>query len=457
MAGIGFELRKQLRKETYAGMLRAYVVAGIVGSGPWIISIGSMLVIGALAPVRAHSEAAVGLVTPFLATVTYLMATSLMLSGLIQLVFVRFIADRLFDKEEEEVVPNLFGALFVTTVVSGAFATAVTVLAFEGHLAFRVFLAASFVTLCNVWVLSVLLSGVKAYRSVVAVFALGYGLVVTLALTLSRYGLAGYIAGFFFGHAVMLFAMLVLVLRRYPTTRFISFDFLDRKKIFPELIITGGLLNAAVWVDKFVFWMNPVTSEPLVGPIRYSVVYDVPIFVAYLSVIPGMAVFFVRIETDFAEQYDLYYDAVQKGDTLAELRRLRLGLVDAARSGIHDVFRIQGLTVAVLLLLGEQVLAIFDIPAFYTYLFNIDVVGVGFQVVLLATLTILFYLDCRKLALYLCAFFAASNLVLSIAAQQLGPRFYGFGFVIAAAATSLIALPALSSKLERLDYETFMT
>jgi uncharacterized membrane protein len=413
-----------------------------------------MLLIGVLARTFARRYE---LVTPFLATVTYLMATSLTLSGALQLVFVRFIADRLFEKKEEEVAPNLLGALVLTTVVSGVVGTLVTGLTFEGHLAFRVFLTAAFVILCNVWMLSVLLSGVKAYRSVVWVFVLGYGLTVVLSLALADFGLAGYVAGFVVGHAVMLFAMLALVLRRYPSDRLIAFAFLDRKKIFPDLAITGALLNAAVWVDKFVFWMNPVTSEPLIGPIRYSVVYDVPIFVAYLSVIPGMAVFFVRIETDFAEQYDRFYEAVREGDTLDELYRLRVGLVDSARSGIYDIFRIQGLTVAVLLLVGERVLALFGIPAFYTYLFNVDVVGVGFQVVLLAALTVLFYLDCRKVALVIAALFAGSNLVLSIVAQQLGPRFYGFGFMVAAAFTSLMALWSLSRKLERLDYETFMT
>jgi uncharacterized membrane protein len=303
----------------------------------------------------------------------------------------------------------------------------------------------------------VLLSGVKAYRSVVLIFASGYGLTVFLSLLFARFGLAGYLAGFFLGHAVMLFAMLVMVLRQYPSDHFIRFDFLQRKLVFPELALVGGLLNGAVWADKFVFWMNPVTSEPLVGPIRYSVIYDVPIFVAYLSVIPGMAVFFVRIETDFAEQYERFYDAVRKGDTLDELYRLRVALVDAARSGIYDIFRIQGLTVAILLLVGTKVLAVFHIPAFYTYLFNIDVVGVGFQVALLGMLTVLFYLDSRKIVLVLAALFATTNTALSIASQQLGPRFYGFGFLLAAAMTSFVALYLLSRKLARLDYETFMT
>ncbi len=462
MAGIGFELRQHLRKDTYAGVLRAYFLAGMVGSGPWVISISSMLFIGALANAPGHEEA----VTPFLATVTYLMACSLTLSGLLQLLFVRFVADRLFEEREDAVAPNLLGALLVTTAASGLCGTAVAASpiwehavppAHEGGIAFRALLVAAFVTLCNVWILSGLLSGVKSYRSVVAVFTLGYGLTVGLAPVFGHIGLAGYLAAFFVGHAVMLFAMLVLVLRRYRSHRFIAFEFLERTKIHPELALTGLLLNAAVWVDKFVFWMNPITSEPLIGPIRHSVVYDVPIFVAYLSVIPGMSVFFVRIETDFAESYDRYYAAVRDGDTLAELQRLRFALAEAARSGINDIFRIQGLTVLVLLLVGEHVLALFRIPSFYSYLFNIDVAGVGFQVLLLATLTILFYLDCRKLALYLAALFTAANLVLSIVSQHLGPRFYGFGFLLAAALTSLVSLAVLSRKLDRLDYETFMT
>ena len=77
--------------------------------------------------------------------------------------------------------------------------------------------------------------------------------------------------------------------------------------------------------------------------------------------------------------------------------------------------------------------------------------------VLLAALTVLFYIDARKAALFVASLFAGLNLVLSLVTQHLGPRFYGFGFLVAAALTSLVALSVLSRKLERLDYETFMT
>lgn len=453
MAGIGFELRKHLREESYTDLFRAYLTAGLIGSGPWIISIGSMLAIGYASRRFARDPQHV---TTFLATVTHLMSTSLIVSGFMQLMFTRFVADRLFAKKPESVAPNVLGALLVVTLVSGAIGTFVSATMFTGYLAYRVLLIVAFVVLCNLWVVSVLLSGMKAYRTVVAVFAGGYAITVGTAVLLSRLGLAGYLAGFCLGHIAMLFAMLSLVLKEYPAREFLRFEFLRRKNIFLELVFAGGLFNLAIWADKFVFWENTVTSDELVGPIRYSVVYDVPIFVAYLSLIPGMAVFFVRIETDFAEQYERFFTAVREGDTLSEIQRLRDGLVDAARAGVYDIFRIQGLTAAVLLLAAPQILGAFQIPSFYSYLFQIDVVAVGFQVVLLGIFTILFYLDYRKLVLALAVLFLVLNVGCSIASLSLGPRFYGFGFAVAVSVTGLAALAALSRRLDRLEYETFM-
>ncbi|MBL8719394.1 MAG: exopolysaccharide Pel transporter PelG [Myxococcales bacterium] len=455
MAGIGFSLRKHLRKETYFGFFTAYLLAGVIGSGPWVVSICSMLLIGTLSP--AFGAKGEGM-SHFLATVTQLMAASLVLSGLLQLMFTRFIADRTFEEDEEAVVPNLFGALLVTTIGSALVATPVAAFGFAdgGHHAYRVLLVCAFVTLCDMWVVTVILSGMKGYWSIVLVFLLGYGITLGAALALAPYGAPGYLAGFCMGHGAMLFAMLVLITRAYPASKLIAFQFLDKKRVFPELALAGVFFNLGIWADKFVFWAYPLTSETLVGPIRYSVIYDVPIFVAYLTVIPGMAAFLVRIETDFAEKFAIFFDAVRKGTSFQRLTVMRSDLVDAAREGIYDVFRIQGLAVATLLVLTPRVLRLFRIPSYYSHLFQIDVVAAGFQVVLLSMFTILFYLDYRKLVLYLCVLFFVANTGLSLLTLALGPRFYGLGFVVAGALTSLLAMGALSRKLERLEYETFM-
>ena len=110
MAGIGFELRKLLKKQSYLGLLEAYTYAGLIGSGPWILSIFGIMLVGVLS---------LGIVVPhlliaqFTVTVTYLFMISLILTGVVQLSFTRFIADRLFAEDDAAVLPNFNGLLLV--------------------------------------------------------------------------------------------------------------------------------------------------------------------------------------------------------------------------------------------------------------------------------------------------------------------------------------------------------
>ncbi|HET6923585.1 MAG TPA: exopolysaccharide Pel transporter PelG, partial [Anaeromyxobacteraceae bacterium] len=167
MAGIGFELRKMLSRDSYAGFLGAYGYAGLASSGPWVLSIGGVLAIGLLA---AGAVTPPERVTQFLVAITWLMAGSLVLTGPLQLVFGRFVADRLYEGRRERILPNLFGALDVTTLVSGALGALLVFPTFDETLPCRALLVANLVVLCDGWLLVVLLSGVKAYRAVAGLF-----------------------------------------------------------------------------------------------------------------------------------------------------------------------------------------------------------------------------------------------------------------------------------------------
>ncbi|HEY0708186.1 MAG TPA: exopolysaccharide Pel transporter PelG, partial [Polyangia bacterium] len=264
MAGIGFELRKLLQRDSFWGLLRAYGYAGVISSGPWVLSILGVMGIGIFSAHRVNTES----VRQFLVTVTYLMAGSLILTGFLQLMFTRFIADRLFDEDEGAVIPNLFGALVLTTSVAGFFSSIVAFTSFPNEqLGFRAFFVAGFVTLCDLWVVVVLLSGLKAYRSVLGAFFIGYGTSVGGALALLERGLAGLLGGFVAGQVVLLFLLLVAVVRRYPPgPALVSFDFLGRKS-FLSLAFTGFFYNLGVWIDKFCFWADPMVSDAVVGPL----------------------------------------------------------------------------------------------------------------------------------------------------------------------------------------------
>ncbi|MBA7649856.1 hypothetical protein ES703_57655 [subsurface metagenome] len=48
MAGIGFQLHKLLEDESFLNKAKAYIFASIITSGPWIMSILSLTLLGIL-------------------------------------------------------------------------------------------------------------------------------------------------------------------------------------------------------------------------------------------------------------------------------------------------------------------------------------------------------------------------------------------------------------------------
>lgn len=454
MAGIGFELRKILKRDSYLSLLQAYTYAGLISAGPWVLSILGVLLIGALSVGHIASEVRV---VQFQVSVTYLIASSLILTGLLQLGFTRYLADRMFEERDDRVFPNLSGALFVTTTVSGVLAGLVLLLAFRGEgVTYRVLMAGSFVALCNIWILTIFLSSIKAYRAILVLFAIAYGITVGGAMWGRDHGLEGLLAAFFVGHVVLLGGMLMLSMTSYPSDRYLEFDFLGPRRMYGSLLLIGFLFNLGIWTDKFLFWFHPDTSHHVIGPLRASVIYDLPIFLAYLSIIPGMAVFLVRLETDFVEYHEKFYEAVREGGTLQHIENMRNEMVFRARQGIQEIMKIQMIAVLAVFVAGPSLLGLLGVSDLYLPLLYVDVVAASLQVVLLGVLNVFFYLDQRRLLVLLVVIFFFGNLLFTSASIALGAPFYGYGFALSLLVAVIIGLVMLERKFDDLEYETFM-
>jgi uncharacterized membrane protein len=454
MAGIGFELRKLLKKESYFGLLQAYAYAGIISSGPWVLSIIGILFVGfiSLGVVYPHT-----LIVQFQVSVTYLIMSSLILTGFIQLGFTRFIADSLFNKQEALVLPNFSGMLLIVTSVSGVVGLLVIFLLFSGmSLSYRLLMLAGFVILSAIWVTTIFLSGMKQYKEIVVLFTLGYAVTVVGAFILRTVGMEGLLLGFVIGHFVLLIGMITLTLRTFSMSKPIAFDFMRPGAMFPSLIWAGFLYNLAVWTDKLMFWFYPDTSQSIVGPLRASLIYDFPIFMAYLAIIPGMAVFLVRIETDFVEYYEKFYDAVREGGSLDHIETMRDNMLYTIRQGMFEIVKIQAIAVLVVFVLGATLLNWLHISRLYLPLLYVDVVAAGLQVVLLGILNVFFYLDKRHIVVLLCVVFLIANFSLTALSLYLGANFYGYGFALSLLITVLIGMQLLTRKIDLLEYETFM-
>jgi polysaccharide biosynthesis protein PelG len=454
MAGIGFELRKLLQRENLLSLLRAYAFAGIISSGPWVLSIIGMLIIGILSFAVVTPDL---LITQFQVTVTVMIAMSLIITGLIQLAFTRFIADRLFERKAELAVSNYNGVLLTVTAVTGVLGVAVLVLFFPDQTAlYKLEAIAGFVIMSNVWIATVFLSGIKQYKMIVVLYLGGYTASVIGALALRPFNVEGLLGGFVAGQVLLFASMHAVILKNFPSPRGMSFEVFDPKKLYPTLMAIGFLYNLGLWIDKFIFWYWPPTSQAIIGPLRASVIYDLPVFMAYLSIIPGMAIFLVRIETDFVEHYDSFYTGVRQGGSLEHIERCRNGMIEAARSGFFEIIKIQSIATLLLFVVGERILSWLQISDLYLPLLYVQTIAAGLQVLFLAILTLYFYLDKRYVILMLCVVLVLTNGLLTAISVRLGPEYYGYGFAISLLIVVVAGFYSLERSFARLEYSTFM-
>ncbi len=455
MAGIGFELRKLLKKQTYVGLLQAYAFAGVISSGPWVLSIIGIMLIGIFSVGVISSPSGMA---QFQVTVTYLFLISLIGTGVVQLSFTRFVADRTFDKDENAILPNFNGLILVSVGVSILLALPFVAFLFpKQSVLYRFLFVMGLAIMSSIWIATVFLTGMKHYRAIVLIFFLGYSATLILALLFQHaLGMEGLLLGFVLGHYFLLMGMIWLVYRHYHSDHFIAFDIWKPGAMHYSLMGTGFFFNLGAWVDKLMFWYYPSTGQLVIGPLKASVIYDFPIFLSYISVIPGMAIFLVRIETDFVEYYIKFYDAVREGATLDYIERMRNHMVYYVRRGLFDIAKIQTIAVFVTFVLGSALLGWIGISTLYLPLLYIDVVGAALQVVLLGVLNVLFYLDQRRAVLFLTAMLPVVNIIFTAISLQLGAPWFGYGFALAMLVTVLTAIWILNRKLEALEYQTFM-
>jgi uncharacterized membrane protein len=454
MAGIGFELRKILRAESLAGVVRAYAYAGLISSGPLILSIFGILIIGVMSFAYTIPKYAI---MQFQVSVTYLIASSLILTGPLQLSFTRFISDRLFEKRDDLVLSTYNGVVLISTLASGLFAFVAVAVGFRGEpLIYRLLMIAGCVIMSNIWVAVIFLSSVKQYRQVLMVFAAGYGCTVAFSLMLNRHGISGLLGGFVAGHVVLLAGLSGLIYRNYRSPRFVSFEMLDRRFAYPSLALVGLFYNLGVWLDKFMFWYAPGTGETVIGPLHASVIYDLPVFIAYVCVMPGMAAFLVRIEADFVEYYDAFFDAVRSGATLRRISDMREMMIGTVRAGLYEIIKIQTIVLLLIVAFGRWVLEALNISTLYMPLLLVDVIAASLQVLLLGLLNVFFYLDARRTALQICLAFVVLNGILTAITLRMSPDFYGYGFALTLLILAAVAVLMLDRKFAHLEYETYM-
>jgi uncharacterized membrane protein len=464
MAGIGFELKQILQEKSLLSVFKTFGYSAILSSGPWVISMIIILGIGLSNIYLFHTSDPHD--TMLKASVTYVSALALssVFTGFFQLPFTRFIADRMYEKRFYLVLPNFIGIIMVTIIIGFILAVGLGLFIFDSQSNLFVLLYITlFVVLSCVWIANILAASLKLYKHVILFYFLGYLAIYVCSIFLREYEIIGLLISFIIGNSLLFILLFLGIIYFYPSSNknnknFIRFDMFKQNygKFYWKLAWSGMLYNIAIWVDKVIFWFTPVVGYMVIDKLHASMVYDFPIFLAYLSIIPGMAIFFFRLEVDFAKSYEKFYRAINKHGTLAQIKLHKQGMIDAVKRSIQETLFVQGIFNIFLFLSAERLFELFLLPKLYLPLFYVDVIGVQLQLGFMSILAYLYYLDRQKEALFYTLAFVVINALLTWISIGLGPYFYGYGYSVTLLILFVASISTLNKILQELDYETFM-
>lgn len=455
MAGVGFQLRKMVTWESYTSLFRAYGYSGIIGAGAWMIATISLL----LTTLYVHSEHVQALyLRQFLTTVTFLIVNSLIFSSFFQHSYTRYVSDRIFEKSMSSILPSLISVCLIVTVIFGLLCYFLVDFLFptQSYL-YRLFFSSSFILLMNIWICSNLLVGMKKHKELLLSYFLGYSALLIISYFLKESQLIGLMFSFFICQFIVYGGLILFIVREFFAEKLIDFEYYSKEKTYLSLVFVSFFLNMGTWIDKYIFWYNPGTSHAVIGIIRASHVYDLPMFIAFILMIPAFTTFVFRMESDFAIYYDYYYDAIRNGGTLREILEKRDSLVLKSTESIMDILKVQCLVLLFVYLFGERVLNYFKLPELHFYILRTDVLSATFFLILTALLNTLFYLDRRREALILAISLFILNAALTLLTLHLGVLYYGYGFCTALFLCCIGAIYYLNQDFARLEFKTFMT
>jgi uncharacterized membrane protein len=450
MAGIGFELRRMLdERKGFVAKVRAYSCAALIASGPWLMTILTLTLLNVAGPYLGGTEG----YSLFRGLVTYGFAFSLILQGVVQMAVTRWVADLLYGKRYEEVLPAFAACLAVTGAVHAVIGTGFCVWA--GFAARLSLLVVSLFTIIGMtWIALVWLSLVRQYDDVLRAYVYGtlVAMVGVLLVFLSQ-GTEPILAAYTAGQAFTLVLLLRTILRGMETGGTRTFAVFRSLVSFPVLAGVGFAYNAAIWVDKMIFWFADGTGPHRL--VRYHPLYDTCSFLAYLTVVPALAVNLVHLETSFYERYRAYYGAILAGSPLAVVERNRQRMFESLHEGIVRLLRLQAALTAAVIIFAPQILQLLEMPETAVRVFRLTTLGAGFHVLLLICILLQMYFDLRAHALATSVAFLLLNGALAWWSVNRGVETYGVGYAVASFLSLLFGFGLLQRSLERLDYHTF--
>ncbi|MBS4196423.1 exopolysaccharide Pel transporter PelG [Lederbergia citri] len=450
MAGIGFQLKKLVGKEKFYGGLRAFVYSSVIISGPMILCIVQLLIGQKL---LSLSGAELFERELLLSTTMYSFVFSQVITGGLLMVVTRYVSDQIYMNKEENVMSSLYGSIAIILVIGGSISTAFYSFSPLGT-TFKIVAYLLFIELLITNILAIYISAVKKYMHIVKAYGFGaitsisaMGLCLKIFNTLkAEYFLVCMAAGFI----IAIVLLIRSVKERFPKANKNYFDFLSYIQKYPSLFFIGLFYVISLFGHIFIVWSSDI-QEKVGDTFVMAPLYDVPIFYAYLSIIPAMVMFVVSMETSFFEAYKKYYEKVSGEYSLGEISEARKKMFHVLTRELVYIMEFQLIFTILAIALGTTII---PLTIEQRAIFNVLVIGNYFFIIMFVLMQILLYFDDRKGAVIVISTFMSVSL-LSMTVIVLFGGNYGLASFISGMIGLITAFLRLFHYVKNHEYYTF--
>jgi uncharacterized membrane protein len=371
-------------------------------------------------------------------------------------VVTRRLGDQIHARDASEAPGMFIGALTLVFVIQVAFGVP-----FYGFLVDmppieRVLALIGFQMVGGIWLAAAFMSALKSFGSISMAFAVGTAIsFITAVLLAPDFGVPGMLAGFMAGLAVIFFGLAARIFAEYPHPVRRPCAFLAGFSGYWEFALVGLLYNAAIWVDKWIMWFAP--GHILVaGTMRANPAYDGAMFLAYLTIVPAMALFLLTLETRFFENYLRFYRDIENHTTATKIWSNHRAILRDLVQGLRKLALLQAAVCYLAILVGPGLIGMARGGAEMVSIFRFGVLGAMFHVLLLSVMVVISYFDFRRLLLSVASVFFVLNTGLTLGTLWLGVGYHGYGYLLATLLSLVYASSAAASRLLRLPYMTFI-
>lgn len=452
MAGIGFKLQKLVDHGSYTYNLQGFFFATFLIAGPWITTI-TIISLFAWATNLGGIQYDI-----FRTSIVYFYAFSLIFTGFYQMPLTRFLSDELYNERLDKIVPTFIAMILVVSLFQGTISLLYSLIIPLSYFYKALFVSGS-VVVALLWLAGIFLGCLRDFEYIGFLYVLGGLISLAAGIHLEPYfGMEGTLAGFILGQLFTLIGISWRIIVELGQGEMkADFACLGSLKEYPLHLLAGIFFSVGIWIDKFIFWLSNY-GESAVRGLYFFQPYDVPLFLAYVCMIPGLGIFLTRVETDFYRTYRAFYRAILDRKNFHTIARRFEDIDRTINYTAWELIRVQGAITLIVLLFTPEVLQIMEYPDSLVTVLRWGIAGAFFQLLFLVFSLMLLYFEFRKEAMWSNLTFLIINTCITLmTVYYQNASAFGCGYFFSTIAAAALSWVLLKSRTRKLIFHTFMS